>query len=111
MGWEDSKLQGRQDGNCDAFRAAAADTAAQQGLGKEAAAVIGKWCYQLQVRKRSRLEEVRLLQKFAAMQACQLYDAAPTSEAKNPSSLVDVLDSIAEIHRLEEADQALEFIG
>merc|ERR1712194_189440 len=102
--WQDGSLQR---GSCKDMIVAAARTAAQFGLRAEASKVVKTWCDSIQKQKLPRSAEVRILKRLAASKACNLTVSPGNISATQSANLVNLLDSIAEIHRLEENDQDL----
>lgn len=99
--WRDQDLQQGIHAVADAMAA----TAAQLGLGGEARSVADAWKASAPAAARS--EDVHLVQRLAVERACEAPDEVNVSRA----GLVEVIDSVAAIHRLAEADAELPVIG
>ena len=78
---------------------------------EEAARQLGKdWCEEIAAEGLDRAGEVRLLQKRAAAMSCGMGVDAAVLPSGLPE-LVDVADSISEVHRMAEAHRELQTYG
>mmetsp|Transcript_131639 Transcript_131639/g.421126 ORF Transcript_131639/g.421126 Transcript_131639/m.421126 type:complete len:438 (+) Transcript_131639:87-1400(+) len=107
--WNDEALQS----GCRAVSEAIVSTASQLGLGTAAERVTSAWCPSgdgaaAGAPRRSRREDIGELRRLAVEQSCE---ANPASHLSPGPGLVEVVESVVELHRLAEADAELNAIG
>jgi len=108
--WRDADLQDAGLHDCKGTVDALGSTAAYLGL-EEAARQLGKdWCEEIAAEGLDRAGEVRLLQNRAAAMSCGMGVDAAVLPSGLPE-LVDVADSISEVHRMAEAHRELQTYG
>jgi len=107
--WSDAVLKM---GGCKAVAEAIVATAAQLGLQNEASELTSQWCpaIELEVTRGSRAVEMDRLKQLAVKHHCAAA-AGPASIDVPRVDLLDIVDSVVELHRLAEAEQDLGVVG